>query len=73
MSKIPMSLPEVGRTDTLAAGAKKALGEMRKEYGKAEGNRIFLAKADEKGKGKTLRAKVNSTYRKGAKLNGDSV
>jgi len=69
MSRIPMSLPGVGRTDTLSAGAKKALGHMRAEYGAKEGNRIFLAKADENGKGKTLRAKVNSTYRKGAKLN----
>lgn len=71
--KIPMSLPGVGRTDTLAVGAKKALTNMRKEYGASEGNRIFLAKADEQGEGKTMRAKVNSTYRKGAKLDGPQV
>jgi hypothetical protein len=66
--KLPASLPGVGRVDTLAKGAREALGNMRKEYGASEGNRIFLAKADENGTGKTVRAKVNSTYRKGAKL-----
>ncbi len=68
MKKVPATLPGVGRTDTLAKGAQKALANMRKEYGALEGNRIFLAKADEQGHGRTLRAKVNSTYRKGAKL-----
>lgn len=66
--RIPASLPGVGRVGTLSAGARKALGNFRKEYGPAEGNRIFLAKAEERGHGKTLRAKVNSVYRKGAKL-----
>ena len=69
MSRIPMSLPGVGRTDTLSAGAKKALGNMRKEYGAKEGNRIFIAKAEENGTGKTLRSKINTTYKKGTKLN----
>lgn len=68
--KIPSTLPGVGRVDTLAKGAREALGNMRKQYGAAEGNRIFLAKADEQGKGKTIRAKVNFTYRKGTKLKG---
>ena len=73
MSRIPMSLPGVGRTDTLSPGAKKALGHMRAEYGAREGNRIFIEKAKENGKGQTLRAKVNSTYRKGAKLSGNQI
>jgi len=68
MRRIPKSLPGVGRVGTLSDGARKALRNMRNEYGPAEGNRIFLAKAEEDGKGKTMRAKVNSTYRKGAKL-----
>jgi len=66
--RIPVSLPGVGRVGTLSDGARKALRHMRTEYGPSEGNRIFLAKASEKGKGKTMRAKVNSTYRKGAKI-----
>lgn len=68
MKKVPATLPEIGRTDTLAKGAQKALANMRKEYGALEGNRIFIQKAKEQGTGRTLRAKVNSTYRKGAKL-----
>jgi hypothetical protein len=50
-------------------GAQKAYKNFVKEYGKAEGTRIFLAKAEEQGKGNTLREKVNSIYHKGAKLN----
>jgi hypothetical protein len=49
-------------------GAQKAYKEFVKEYGKAEGERIFLAKADERGKGSTLRQKVNSIYKKGGRL-----
>jgi hypothetical protein len=66
--RLPAQLPGVGRVGTLSDGARKALRNMRTEYGASEGNRIFLAKADEQGNGKTLRAKVNSTYRKGATL-----
>lgn len=49
-------------------GARKALGEFQKTYGEAEGERIFFQKAEEQGTGKTKRAKVNSVYKKGAKL-----
>jgi hypothetical protein len=38
------------------------------QYGKSEGERIFLAKAEEQGKGKTMREKVNFTYKTGARL-----
>jgi hypothetical protein len=51
-----------------SAGAQKAYANFVKEYGKSEGTRIFLAKAEERGKGKTIRQKVNSIYKKGAKL-----
>jgi hypothetical protein len=67
---IPKSLPEIGRTDTLSAGAQKALRNFRRTYGSKEGNRIFLAKADENGAGRTLRQKVDSIYKKGGHLHG---
>jgi hypothetical protein len=49
-------------------GAQKAHAAFVKQYGKKEGERIFLKKAEEQGTGKTLRQKVNSTYKKGARL-----
>ena len=49
-------------------GAQKAYANFIKQYGKSEGERIFLAKADERGKGRTLREKVNSVYKTGAHL-----
>lgn len=49
---------------------QKAYNNFVSEYGKAEGTRIFLAKADEQGKGKTLRQRVLTTYSKGATLRG---
>ena len=64
------SLPGVGRVDTLTKGAQKALANFQKEYGKREGQRIYLAKADEQGVGNTLRQKVNSVYKKGGHLHG---
>ena len=73
MRRIPASLPGVGRVGTLSTGPRKALANMRKEYGPAKGNEIFLKKAEENGHGKTLRAKVESVYRKGAKLDGTKV
>lgn len=39
-----------------------------KFYGPNEGARIWEAKADEQGTGNTLRQKINSVYKKGAKL-----
>lgn len=51
-------------------GAQKAHAAMVQQYGKAEGERIFIAKAEEQGSGRTIRQKVNSTYKTGAKLHG---
>jgi hypothetical protein len=49
-------------------GAQKAYKRFVKQYGKKEGERIFLKKADEQGTGTTIRQKVNSVYKKGANL-----
>jgi hypothetical protein len=49
-------------------GAQKAYKRFVQQYGQAEGERIFLQKASEQGKGSTLRQKVNSIYHTGAKL-----
>lgn len=65
---IPAEIPTVGRTDTLTTGAKKALGNFIYGYGEDDGIEIFLDKAEEQGTGKTMRQKVNSVYKKGAKL-----
>jgi hypothetical protein len=65
---IPKTVSGVGATSTLTIGAQKALREMRRDYGATEGNRIWLAKAEEQGHGATTRQKVNSTYKMGAKL-----
>lgn len=65
---IPKKVEEIGRTDTLTVGAQKALGNFIEEYGPVDGVRIYKAKADERGKGSTLRQKVNSVYKNGAKL-----
>jgi hypothetical protein len=69
---IPSVIPTVGRTDTLTKGAKKALGNFIEGYGEVDGVEIFLDKAEEQGTGSTIRQKVNSVYKKGAKLNGQS-
>lgn len=65
MTKIPKTIPTVGRTDTLTKGAQKALGNFRNEYGAVEGVRIYLEKALMHGEGNTVRQKVNSVYKKG--------
>jgi hypothetical protein len=57
------------RIEAQSKGAQKAYVNFLKEYGTREGQRIFIQKAEERGTGKTLREKVNSTYKKGAKLN----
>ena len=49
-------------------GAQKAYRAFVRQYGLADGRRIFLAKADEQGVGNTIRQKVNSVYKTGAKL-----
>lgn len=51
-------------------GAQKAYRRITKHYGLEEGRRIFLARADERGQGNTIRQKVNDIYHKGAKLDG---
>lgn len=51
-----------------SVGAQKAYKNFTKFYGKREGTRVFLQKAEEQGKGNTIRQKVNSVYHKGAKL-----
>lgn len=52
----------------LSVGAQRARRRMQRFYGTEEGNRIWQARAEEKGEGNTLREKVNFTYHKGAKL-----
>jgi hypothetical protein len=52
----------------LSKGAQKARRRMLKEYGADEGDRIWRQKAEEQGTGTTLRQKIESTYKKGAKL-----
>lgn len=49
-------------------GLQKAYRNFIDLYGREEGNRIFLAKADERGVGKTTRQKANSIYKTGGKL-----
>jgi hypothetical protein len=49
-------------------GAKKAWDQMRSGYGPEEGRRIFVQKAIERGKGGTLRERIDSTYGTGATL-----
>lgn len=70
--RVPRTIPELGRSprvDTLSRGAQKALGNMVNDYGSQEkAVQVFLDKAREQGAGSTLREKVNSTYKKGAKL-----
>lgn len=66
-----MTLPF--KLDAQPAGVRKAYAEMTKPaskggYGKREGERIFLAKANERGEGRTVRQRVLSVYRKGATL-----
>lgn len=61
-----MTLPF--KIESQTVGAQKAFKAFVKQYGKKEGERIFLKKAEEQGSGKTLREKVNSVYHKGARL-----
>lgn len=61
-----MSLPF--KISAQSKGAQKAHRNFVKEYGKEEGERIFLAKAEEQGVGNTIRQKVNSIYKRGGHL-----
>jgi hypothetical protein len=47
-------------------GVRKAHDRFVKQYGRREGDRIFLAKAEEQGTGRTIRQKVISVYSKGS-------
>jgi len=49
-------------------GAQKAYKRFVNEYGVIDGTRIYLQKAEEQGTGTTVRQKVNSVYKRGAKL-----
>jgi len=49
---------------------QKAYANFTKKYGRREGTRIFLAKANERGVGNTVRQRVLSIYRKGGHLHG---
>jgi hypothetical protein len=49
-------------------GAQHAYEHFTQFYGKSKGTQVFLQKAQEQGKGNTIRQKVNSVYHKGAKL-----
>lgn len=55
-----------------SVGAQKAYARFVHQYGKVEGERIFLQKAEEQGTGTTIRQKVNSIYHKGATVGGNS-
>jgi hypothetical protein len=63
---VAMSLPF--KISAQRKGTQKAYREFVKFYGKEEGERIFLQKAEERGEGSTIRQKCNSIYKTGAKL-----
>jgi hypothetical protein len=63
-----VSLPFKLKNQTV--GAQKAYSEFVKFYGRVEGERIYLQKAEDLGTGTTIRQKVNSIYKTGAKLPG---
>lgn len=66
-SSMPEPLPF--KISKQTKGAQKAYRRFVRFYGLDDGRRIFLAKADERGVGNTLRQKVNSIYKGGAKIN----
>lgn len=68
MASHPNRLPF--KLEAQSVGAQRAYTAFVAQYGKREGTRIFLAKAEERGTGRTLRQKVNSVYKKGARLYG---
>jgi hypothetical protein len=49
-------------------GVQKAYARFTARYGKKEGERIFLARAEEHGAGRTIRQKVNSIYKRGGEF-----
>lgn len=62
MSQLPFKLSAQSR------GAQKAYRKFVNRYGVEEGRRIFLARAEERGEGSTIRQKVNNVYKRGARL-----
>jgi hypothetical protein len=64
VSELPFNISK------MSVGAQKAYSNFVVQYGTKEGTRIFLQKAEEQGKGNTIRQKVNSIYHTGAKLGG---
>jgi hypothetical protein len=60
------------KISSLTKGAQKARQRMMTQYGKEKGEQVWLDKAREQGQGNTDREKLNSVYKKGAKLGGGS-
>lgn len=52
------------KISNLPTGPRKAHRRFIEQYGVKEGERIYLQKAEEQGKGNTLRQKVIDTYKK---------
>lgn len=61
-----MSLPF--KITAQPAGTQKAHKRFVQRYGRKEGERIFLARAEEHGEGRTIRQKANSIYKKGGEF-----
>lgn len=61
-----MSLPF--KLSAQSVGVQKAHARFVQRYGREEGERIFLARAEEHGAGRTIRQKVNSIYKRGGEF-----
>lgn len=61
-----MSLPF--KIEAQSAGVQKAYARFVHQYGKKEGERIFLQYAEDHGTGKTIREKINSVFKKGSHI-----
>jgi hypothetical protein len=59
------------KLEAQSKGAQKAYKNFQNEYGQHHGHDLFLKKAEEQGTGNTIRQKVNSTFKKGAKKGSD--
>jgi hypothetical protein len=64
--KSPHSLPF--KLSAQTKGAQKAYREFEKTYGQHRGQEIYLAYAEDHGTGNTIRQKVNSVFKEGAKI-----
>lgn len=56
------------RLEAQSVGFQHAYRNFVNRYGQEEGTRIFLAKGEEQGTGRTLREKCNSVYKNGATI-----